>query len=140
MKRARLALGLGCETGADAGEVIALAERVLTDANANRDDLAGVYSIDLKADEPAIHAVSRHFGVEAMFYDAAQLETETPRLKNPSARVYKLVGCHGVAEAAALVAVGPEGELVVPKTRSARATAAIARSPVPIVNSGKLAK
>ena len=55
-----------------------------------------------------------------------------PRLANPSALVFRATGCHGVAEGAALAAVGPAGELLVAKTRSARATLAIARAPGPI--------
>ncbi len=62
------------------------------------------------------------------FFDAACLERETPRLANPSDTVFRAVGCHGVAEAAALACAGPEGMLIVAKTKSARATCAVARS------------
>ena len=41
--------------------------------------------------------------VEARFFDSATLERETPRLANPSEVVFREVGSHGVAEAAALV-------------------------------------
>ena len=64
----------------------------------------------------------------ARFFDAARLERETPRLKNPSDLVYRETGCHGVAEGAALAGVGAEGDLVLPKQRSQRATCAVARS------------
>ena len=43
------------------------------------------------------------------------------------------VGTPGVAEAAALAAAGPDAELIVAKTKSKRATCAIARSPAPIL-------
>ncbi len=43
------------------------------------------------------------------------------------------VGTPGVAEAAALAAAGPDAELIVPKTKSKRATVAIARAPSPVV-------
>ena len=62
--------------------------------------------IDLKADEPAILEAAEHFGVPARFFSAAALEAETPRLKNPSEAVFREVGCHGVAEGAALAAAG----------------------------------
>lgn len=122
-----LALGLGCETGADASEVISLAIRVLDAAGLDAKALSGVFSIDMKRDEPAIHAAARHFGVPAVFFTSAQLEAQTPRLKNPSQRVFELVGCHGVAEAAALRGAGAGSELIVEKTRSANATAAVAK-------------
>jgi cobalt-precorrin 5A hydrolase/precorrin-3B C17-methyltransferase len=70
--------------------------------------------------------------VPVRFFDAARLETETPRLQYPSEAVFREVGCHGVAEGAALAAAGPEGELVVPKRKSRRATCAVARAPAPI--------
>ena len=124
-----LVLGIGCERHASSQEAIALAEKALADGGLARESLAAVASIDVKADEAAVHAVAAHFGVPARFFDAATLEAETPRLKNPSDIVFAEVGCHGVAEGAALAAVGPTGELVVEKIKSKGATAAIARSP-----------
>lgn len=129
-----LALGIGCERGADAGEVIALAERALAEGGFTPAALGGVFSIGLKADEAAIHVAAAHFGVPARFFDAATLEKETPRLANPSNIVFAEVGCHGVAEGAVLAAAGPEGALVVPKVKSAHATAAIARAPSPFTS------
>ena len=125
-------LGLGCERGASADEVLALAREALAAASLDPASLAAVASIDLKADEPAIHAAARALGVPARFLDAATLEAEAPRLANPSDVVFREVGCHGVAEGAALAGVGPDGALVVPKRKSARATAAIARAPGPV--------
>ena len=49
-------------------------------------------------------ALAERLPVPARFVDAAALEAETPRLANPSAVVFREVGCHGVAEAAALAA------------------------------------
>jgi cobalt-precorrin 5A hydrolase/precorrin-3B C17-methyltransferase len=67
--------------------------------------------------------------VPARFFSAAELEAEAPRLVTPSTEVFAATGCHGVAEGAALAATGPEGVLVVAKTKSARATCALARAP-----------
>lgn len=125
-----LVLGIGCERHASTDEAIALAEKALADGELARESLAAVVSVDVKADEAAVHAVAAHFKVPARFFDAATLEAETPRLKNPSDIVFAEVGCHGVAEGAALAAVGPTGELVVEKIKSKGATAAIARAPV----------
>jgi cobalt-precorrin 5A hydrolase/precorrin-3B C17-methyltransferase len=65
-------------------------------------------------------------------FDAATLEAEAPRLANPSEKVFAEVGCHGVAEGAALALAGPEGRLLVPKRKSANATCALAVAPAPI--------
>ena len=123
-----LVLGMGCERHAKSEEAIALAEEALAKGGFAKESLAAVCSIDLKADETAIHAVAAHFGVAARFFSAATLEAEAPRLKNPSEVVFAEVGCHGVAEGAALAAVGAAGALVVEKIKSKGATAAIAKA------------
>ncbi len=124
-----LVLGMGCERGAGAAEAIGLAGDALARGGFARESLAAIVSLDLKADEAAVHAVAAHFNVPARFFDAATLEKETPRLHNPSEVVFAEVGCHGVAEGAALAAAGAEGELVVPKIKTRAVTAAIARCP-----------
>ncbi len=121
-----LALGVGCERGVDPAEVIDLAETTLKDTGLAA--VAVVVSLDLKADEEAVHALADHLGVPARFFTAAELEAEAPRLANPSDVVFAEVGCHGVAEGAALAAVGKDGELAVEKRKSARATCAVGRA------------
>jgi cobalt-precorrin 5A hydrolase/precorrin-3B C17-methyltransferase len=121
-------LGLGCERLADEDEVWVLAEESLAKANIAPEAVACVASITLKAAEPAVHGVARRLGVSARFLDAARLERETPRLANPSDLVYRETGCHGVAEGAALAGAGEDGELILPKQRSQRATCAVARA------------
>jgi len=129
-----LVLGLGSERNAPAAEMIALAEQCLSAQNLSPASVAFVVSIDLKSDEAAIHATARHFKVPARFFTAEELNAEAPRLKNPSAIVAKEVGTPGVAEAAALAGAGPEAALIVEKTKSARATCAIAKAPKPILD------
>ncbi len=124
-----LALGLGCERDTAPDELCALARRTLEAAGLAREAIACVASLDLKTDEQAVLAVADDLGVPPRFFDAETLERETPRLTAPSDAVFAAVGCHGVAEAAALACAGPEGALVVPKTRSARGTCALARAP-----------
>ncbi|MEE8273321.1 MAG: precorrin-3B C(17)-methyltransferase [Alphaproteobacteria bacterium] len=127
-----LALGVGCERGAEPAELIGLARATLARHELAAQAIACVVSLDVKADEPALDALATELGVPARFFDAATLEAETPRLANPSDAVFAAVGCHGVAEAAALAAAGPDGALVAPKTRSPRATCAVAEAPAVI--------
>jgi cobalt-precorrin 5A hydrolase/precorrin-3B C17-methyltransferase len=122
-----LAVGVGCERGASAEEVTSLVRETLASAGLAEQSVAAICSIDVKMDEPAIHAAAAALGVPARFFDAARLEEEAPRLANPSDLVFREVGCHGVAEGAALAASA--GSLIVPKHKSARATCAIALSP-----------
>src|SRR5690606_33977008 len=119
----------GCERLAPPEELIELARRCLEEAGLAPRSVACVASIALKAAEPAVHALAAELGVPARFFDAETLEAEVPRLANPSDLVFRETGCHGVAEGAALAAVGPAGALVLPKRRSERTTCALARSP-----------
>ncbi|ODR91191.1 cobalamin biosynthesis protein [Sinorhizobium alkalisoli] len=122
----KLVLGLGCERRTAPEEVIGLAEQALADAGASGSDLALIASLDARSEELGIHAVAQHFAVPIRFFDAATLEAEADRLQNPSEIVFAHTGCHGVAEGAALAGAGPDAVLIVPKIRSARATAALA--------------
>lgn len=124
----RHVIGIGCERDTSAQEVIDLVEQVLQDHKIPKTCIAGIASIDLKADETAIHEAAKYLNVPTRFYSAAVLEEETPRLVHPSEVVFAEVGCHGVSEGAALASVGQDGELIVPKVKSKRATVAIARS------------
>ena len=124
-----LAIGVGCERGATADELRDLVTETLRDAGLAAGAVAAIGSLDLKMDEPAVHAVAAALNVPARFFDAATLEAEAPRLQNPSDIVFRETGCHGVAEGAALALAGPASELVVPKRKSQRATCAIARAP-----------
>ncbi len=125
----RLALGVGCERDAAPEELIRLVEETLAENNLAREAIAAVYSIDVKMDEAAVHALGAHLGRPVRFFDAARLEEETPRLATPSDVVFREVGCHGVSEGAALAAAGPDAALIVPKRKSKRATCAIAGAP-----------
>lgn len=126
----RHVLGLGCERGTSFEEVHSLAVAALAKAGVAAKELAAVASIDTRRQEAAILAVAVKFAVPSIFFDAASLERETPRIENPSTIVFAHTGCHGVAEAAALAAIGPAAELILPKLKSEHATAAIARIPL----------
>jgi cobalt-precorrin 5A hydrolase / precorrin-3B C17-methyltransferase len=127
-----LALGIGCERGCTGDEIAALAQATLAEHGLAAGAVAAVVSLDIKTDEPALHDLAARLGVPARFFSAAELLAETPRLATPSEAVFRETGCYGVAEGAALAAVGRAGALIVPKRKSARATCAIARAAVPL--------
>lgn len=118
-----LAVGIGCERGTDPAEVKALLDETLSKHNIAERAIFQYGSIDLKEDEPAVN----QFG-NTYFFSAEQLKRETSRLSSPSAIVECEVGTPSVAEASALALVGPAGKLLVPKTKSKRATIAIAEA------------
>ena len=133
-----VAVGVGCERGTDSKELITLVLKALLKNEIAKERVAIVVSLDLKSDEPAVHELASYFSeisgkkCPAHFFDATTLEAQTPNLENPSEIVFQEVGCHGVAEGAALAAAGASGKyssnnkLLVPKIKSARATCAVA--------------
>ena len=118
-------LGLGASRDCPVDEMAALVKAGLQQAEIAPAAIEGVYSVDLKADEAAILNIAQQKGTRLRLFTPARLEAETPRLANPSAVVFKEVGCHGVAEAAALAAAGKEGVLLLEKTRTDHATMAL---------------
>ncbi|MDA8232067.1 MAG: precorrin-3B C(17)-methyltransferase [Magnetospirillum sp.] len=127
-----LALGVGCERGTPADALDTLVRDTLAAEALSPGAVACVASLDLKADEAAVHALAAGLGVPARFFTPEELERETPRLQNPSDIVFRETGCHGVAEGASLAAAGPKAALIVPKLKGGRCTLAVARSPAPI--------
>lgn len=127
-----LTIGVGCERGTSPEELTRLVTDTLEEAGLAAGAVAAIGSLDLKIDEPAVHAAATALQKTARFFEPAELEAEAPRLQTPSDLVFRETGCHGVAEGAALALAGPDAELIVPKRKSRRATCAIARAPEPI--------
>ncbi len=128
----RATLGVGCSRGCPLEELAGLAATTLADAGIDPHAVAGVFSIDLKADEPAVLDLAERLGLPLRLFSAAELEQERSRLENPSETVFAETGCHGVAEAAALAGGGAHARLVVAKRKTARATCALGLAPAPI--------
>lgn len=129
-------LGVGCARNCPPAELLELVAMTLDVAGIAPAALAAIGTIDLKADEPAILALAAGFGVPLRLFAAAELEQQTARLQNPSDVVFAEVGCHGVAEAAALALAGNEADLRQAKRKSANATCAVALAPAPIIELG----
>ncbi len=127
-----LAIGLGCERGTAAAEIERLIADTLSAANLTIDAVAGFFSIDIKSDEAALHEIAQTLDKPIRFFATEDLAKEHDRLLNPSDIVMSEVGVAGVAEAAALAAVGASGRLVQQKRKSKRATCAIAAAKTPI--------
>lgn len=125
----RIALGIGCDRATDVSEISALIDLCLAKVGFGQEAIQCLATVDLKAQEEALIALAVKMAVPLSVFDVVTLEAETPRLASPSVAVFRAIGCHGVAEAAALAAVGPVGKLILPKQRTAHATCAIAAFP-----------
>ncbi len=124
----RYFLGVGHERGAALADIEALVEAGLRQCHLSPADIALVASIDVKRQAGLITALGACFRVEVRFFSASVLEAETPRLQNPSEAVFRRMGCHGVAEAAALAGAGSQAKLILPKTSGQGVTCAIAQA------------
>ena len=120
-------LGLGHGSGATLSDLREIVRQGLAAASLRPGDIAALASLDAKAGDGLLAELGLHLSLPILYFSAARLEAETPRLKNPSAAVFRQLGCHGVAEAAALAAAGPAAELILPKIAGNRVTCAIAR-------------
>jgi cobalt-precorrin 5A hydrolase/precorrin-3B C17-methyltransferase len=123
-----LAVGVGCERGTKYAEIEQLFRNTLRKHRLPWSSIAVYATIDLKEDEPGLTAAFQ----QMRYFTAEELRAVEHRVKNPSETVRREVGVSSVAEAAALAAAGPDAELIVEKTKSERATIAIARAPAPI--------
>lgn len=122
----RIVIGMGCRKGCPPAEALSLAHQVLTAASRPAGEVVAIATLAARSQEPALLAVSVHYGVPLLTFPAERLEIETPRLATPSDVVFRETGCHGVAEAAALAACGPSARLIVTKQIHGGATAAVA--------------
>lgn len=129
--RRTLSLGVGCARGCPPQEMADLVRDALGERSIY--EIASVASIDLKADEAAIHALAGSLGLRPRFYRAATLEAQADRLATPSDVVFAEVGCHGVSEGAALTAAGESATLLVEKRKTANATCALAEISGPAI-------
>jgi cobalamin biosynthesis protein CbiG len=122
----RFCLGIGLAEKTGFADALALAEGALALAGIEAGQLAIVATIESRRGHPVPQALAAHFGIGLAYFSAGELEAETPRLKNPSEELFRRIGCHGVAEAAALAAAGKDAALHVEKMKSGQVTVAIA--------------
>ncbi len=132
-----LVAGVGCRRGVDAAHLQDLLANTLQEHGLAGQSIAKIATADLKADEPGIIALADSLGVQLEIYAAAELNAAASRepadpasgLSRPTASAAQdLLGVFGVAEPAAMLAAGTSG-VIVPRTKSDRATIAVARVP-----------
>ncbi|XXT20383.1 cobalamin biosynthesis protein [Sorangium sp. So ce429] len=108
-----LVLGVGCDRGAPLDMVERGVDRLLEEHGLSAQCVKALATIDKKADEEALLALSARRGWPLVTFTAEELDA-TEGIENPSEIVKKHVGARGVAEPAALRAAGA-ARLLVPK-------------------------
>ena len=102
-------LGLGCERHTSLSLLERLVDQTLAELQLAPEAVAGLASIDRKADEPALLALAAQRQWPMRWFEATRL-AEVP-VPNPSTAVAQEMGTASVAEASALLAAGPGAEL-----------------------------
>ena len=106
-------LGMGCERQTSLSLLQRCLESTLRDQNLALEAIAGIATADRKADEPALLALAEQHGWPLRCFRAEQLSSV--KVPNPSAVVAAELGTGSVAEAASLLAAGPQATLLVEK-------------------------
>jgi cobalt-precorrin 5A hydrolase/precorrin-3B C17-methyltransferase len=106
-------LGLGCERHTSLALLERLVQEQLQAAGLASEAVAGLASIDRKADEPALLELARRRHWPLRWFTAHELNGVA--VPTPSAAVAAEMGTASVAEAAALLAAGPDARLLRPK-------------------------
>jgi cobalt-precorrin 5A hydrolase / precorrin-3B C17-methyltransferase len=126
-------LGIGCERHTSLALLERLVDQQLEAAGLASEAVAGLASIDRKADEPALLKLARLRQWPLRWFSAEELNAMP--VPTPSAVVAAEMGTASVAEAAALLAAGPDAQLLRAKQVEHRqeaergaATLAIARA------------
>ena len=132
-----LVAGVGCRQGVDVKHLRGLVEDTLEKYGLARQSVAKIATADIKADESGIIELAKSLGVPLDTHTADELNAcceraassveGTAQLRRPTpSAARELLGVFGVSEPAAMLTAGADG-LVVPRTKSDRATVAVAR-------------
>ena len=132
-----LVAGIGCRRGVDAEHLRTLLDDTLTEHGLAAGSIAKIATADIKADEPGMAALADSMDVPLEIYTADELNaratqdaestSDVGELSRPTPSAARdLLGVFGVSEPAAMLAAGADG-LLIPRTKSDRATVAVAR-------------
>ncbi len=103
-------IGIGCERNTSENLLCRAFKSALEENCLAFEAVAGLVSIELKNNEPALLALAKKIGRPLRFYSANTLAKVS--VPNPSKAVFAAVGTPSVAEAAAQLAAGKGGSLL----------------------------
>ena len=121
-----LVVGVGCNRGTAAEEIVEAVERVLRERGLALKSTRTLATVDAKRDEAGLIGAAARLGLPLAFCDKPTLNA-VPDVPNASEAPMKFVGVQGVAEPSALAVSG--GRLVVEKVKSGNVTIAVAECP-----------
>ena len=118
----KLRVGLGCRRGISASAITSAIRRVFEENRLDLRAISGIFSIDLKKDEPGLLQACRENGWESSFYTAEALRA-VPGEFTASSFVSSVTGVDNVCERAAMLGAA---HLLVSKTVCDGVTVAVA--------------
>ncbi len=121
-----LVLGVGCNRGTTADEIVEAIELVLREHALSLKSVRTLATVDAKREEAGLIEAATRLGLPLAFCDKATLNAVRD-VPNASEAPMKFVGVQGVAEPSALAVSG--GRLVVEKVKSGNVTVAVAECP-----------
>ncbi len=124
----KLIIGVGTISGASFEKLKELVMETLGKKDLSIHSVKAIASIDLKRNEYAINKLGEYLNKPVIHFKASELDSIKDRLSSASEYVFRTVGSHSVAEAAALLAAGKSSKLIIEKNKSSEATCAIAYS------------
>lgn len=126
-----LAVGMGCRRGVPMDALEHLIDTAFDDNNLAKASINCLATAELKLDEVGLQELAEKLQVPVHCYDEAELNSMFPQDGSgtgptPSTEPHRLLGIWGVCEPSALLASAAT-ELLVTKTKTDRATVAVAR-------------
>ena len=124
----QLALGVGTSKNANPDSLIGLVTETLSEHKIPLAAISFLATWEGKRNEPAVMALAKRLGLGIYGLSTPRLGAEAEWLSEPSEEVVRALGIPGVAEAAALAALGGgrQAQLLVAKCKNHEATCSVA--------------
>lgn len=119
-----LYVGVGCNRGTPAQEIIDAIQQTLRDAELSPGSIAALATIDAKADEVGLRAACEQMDWQLLIFAQSEIAA-VGELPNPSEWAVRALGVQGVAEPAAMLAADTS-TLLVEKRKFTNVTVAVA--------------
>ncbi len=121
----RLVVGVGCRRGASEAQILAALDIALAAQGRRRGEIYALATIDLKADEPGLHAAATTLGVPLRVTPRSRIKTLQDVLREHTF-AEEITGVAAVCIPAALL-TSPHSELLAPMTKHDGVTVALAQ-------------
>lgn len=127
--------GIGCRKGVSAQEITEAIANACKDAGISPLSLNSIASIELKKNEAGLLEAARELNLPVKFFkteEIGQILADMSDILSFSKNVQDRIGVGGVCEPAALLSVGENARLILPKTIYGRVTVALAGASWPL--------